>query len=69
MVGYELCQLTYDIVDSAALRPGRFDRLIYVPEPDEAARLEIFKIHTKDMPLSHDVDIKGGGSAEHIARN
>jgi transitional endoplasmic reticulum ATPase len=47
-----------DIVDSAVLRPGRFDRLIYVPEPDEAARLEIFKIHTKKMPLSNDVDIK-----------
>jgi transitional endoplasmic reticulum ATPase len=47
-----------DIVDSAILRPGRFDRLIYVPEPDEAARLEIFKIHTKNMPLSNDVDIK-----------
>ena len=47
-----------DIVDPAVLRPGRFDRLIYVPEPDEAARLEIFKIHTKNMPLSNDVDIK-----------
>lgn len=47
-----------DIVDSAVLRPGRFDRLIYVPEPDEAARLEIFKINTKNMPLSNDVDIK-----------
>ena len=47
-----------DIVDSAVLRPGRFDRLIYVPEPDEVARLEIFKIHTKNMPLSNDVDIK-----------
>ena len=47
-----------DIVDSAVLRPGRFDRLIYVPEPDEAARLDIFKIHTKNMPLSNDVDIK-----------
>ena len=47
-----------DIVDSAVLRPGRFDRLIYVQEPDEAARLEIFKIHTKNMPLSNDVDIK-----------
>ncbi len=46
-----------DIVDSAVLRPGRFDRLIYVPEPDEAARLEIFKINTKNMPLSNDVDI------------
>ena len=47
-----------DIVDPAVLRPGRFDRLIYVPEPDEAARLEIFKIHTKNMPLSKDMDIK-----------
>ena len=47
-----------DMVDSAVLRPGRFDRLIYVPEPDEAARLEIFKINTKNMPLSNDVDIK-----------
>lgn len=47
-----------DIVDPAVLRPGRFDRLIYVPEPDEAARLEIFKIHAKDMPLSKDVTIK-----------
>jgi transitional endoplasmic reticulum ATPase len=47
-----------DIIDPAVLRPGRFDRLIYVPEPDEAARLEIFKIDTKNMPLSNDVDIK-----------
>jgi len=47
-----------DIVDPAVLRPGRFDWLIYVPEPDEAARLEIFKIHTKNMPLSNDVHIK-----------
>jgi transitional endoplasmic reticulum ATPase len=47
-----------DIVDSAVLRPGRFDRLIYVPEPNEVARIEIFKINTKNMPLSTDVDIK-----------
>jgi transitional endoplasmic reticulum ATPase len=47
-----------DIVDPSVLRPGRFDRLIYVPEPDEAAKLEIFKIHTKNMPLSNDVDVK-----------
>jgi len=46
-----------DIVDPAILRPGRFDRLIYVPEPDEKARLEIFKIYTKDMPLTKDVDL------------
>ncbi len=46
-----------DIVDPAVLRPGRFDRLIYVPDPDEKARLEIFKIYTKDMPLTGDVDL------------
>jgi transitional endoplasmic reticulum ATPase len=46
-----------DMVDSAVLRPGRFDRLIYVPEPDEKSRLQIFKIYTKEMPLAQDVDL------------
>ncbi len=46
-----------DIVDSAMLRPGRFDRLIYVPEPDEKARLEIFKLYSKGMPLAGDVNV------------
>jgi transitional endoplasmic reticulum ATPase len=46
-----------DIMDSALLRPGRFDRLIYVPAPEEKAREEIFKIHTKNMPLKS-VDLK-----------
>ena len=46
-----------DIVDPAVLRPGRFDRLIYVPEPDEKSRLQIFKIYTKNMPLAKDVDL------------
>ena len=46
-----------DIIDPAVLRPGRFDRLIYVPEPDEKARLEIFKLYTKDMPLETDVNL------------
>jgi len=40
------------------LRPGRFDRLIFVPEPDEDSRLKIFTIHTKSMPLSKDVNLK-----------
>jgi len=52
-----------DIVDPAVLRPGRFDRLIYVPEPDEKARLEILKLYTKDMPLAKDVDIKNLASS------
>jgi len=46
-----------DIVDPAILRPGRFDRLIYVPDPDEKARLEILRIYTKEMPLTKDVDL------------
>jgi transitional endoplasmic reticulum ATPase len=46
-----------DMVDSAVLRPGRFDRLIYVPEPDEKSRLQIFKIYTKGMPINKDVDL------------
>ncbi|MCW4025872.1 MAG: CDC48 family AAA ATPase [Candidatus Bathyarchaeota archaeon] len=48
-----------DIVDPAVLRPGRFDRLIYVPEPNEVGRKAIFEIHTKGMPLAKDVDLKG----------
>ena len=46
-----------DIIDPAILRPGRFDRLIYVPEPETDSRLEIFKIYTKDMPLAKDVNL------------
>ncbi len=46
-----------DIVDPAVLRPGRFDRLIYVPHPDEKARLTIFEIYTEDMPMRKDVDL------------
>ncbi len=47
-----------DIIDPALLRPGRFDRIIVVPPPDKKARLEIFKIHTKKMPLAKDVDLE-----------
>jgi transitional endoplasmic reticulum ATPase len=46
-----------DIIDPAVLRPGRIDKMIYVPAPDAKALKEIFKIHTKEMPLSTDVDI------------
>ncbi|MFX0030996.1 MAG: CDC48 family AAA ATPase [Candidatus Hermodarchaeota archaeon] len=48
-----------DIVDPAFLRPGRFDRLIYVKEPDFEARLKILEVHTKNMPLAEDVSLKG----------
>ncbi|AJC70986.1 ATPase AAA [Thermococcus guaymasensis DSM 11113] len=47
-----------DIIDPALLRPGRFDRLILVPAPDEKARLEIFKVHTRKVPLAEDVNLK-----------
>jgi len=47
-----------DLIDPALLRSGRFDLLLELPEPDEAARLNIFKIHTKDKPLDEDVDLK-----------
>jgi len=47
-----------DIVDPALLRPGRFDRLLLVPPPDRNARYEIFRVHTRNMPLSDDVDLK-----------
>ena len=46
-----------DILDPALLRPGRFDKLIYVPPPDLNGRLEILKIHTRNMPLAEDVDL------------
>ena len=47
-----------DMLDPALLRPGRFDRLIYVPMPDREARLSILKIHTRNMNLHHDVNLK-----------
>ncbi|MFQ6085444.1 MAG: AAA family ATPase, partial [Candidatus Bathyarchaeia archaeon] len=46
-----------DIVDPALLRPGRFDKLLYVRPPDLEARREILRIHTKKKPLAKDVDI------------
>jgi len=46
-----------DIVDEALLRPGRFDRIIEVPNPDSKGRQHIFEIHTKKKPLGNDVNI------------
>ena len=46
-----------DIVDPALLRPGRFDRLLYVPPPDKNSRLQIIKIHTKKKPLAEDINM------------
>ena len=46
-----------DMLDPAILRPGRFDRLLLVGPPSKEGRLEILKIHTKNMPLASDVNI------------
>jgi transitional endoplasmic reticulum ATPase len=46
-----------DIIDPALLRPGRFDRILYVPPPDRDSRLQIIKIHTKKKHLAEDVNI------------
>jgi transitional endoplasmic reticulum ATPase len=47
-----------DIIDPALLRPGRFDIQLELPVPDKKARLEIFKIHTRDKPLANDVKLE-----------
>jgi transitional endoplasmic reticulum ATPase len=47
-----------DIIDPALLRPGRFDRILYVSPPDRESRLQILKIHTKKKPLSSDIDLE-----------
>jgi transitional endoplasmic reticulum ATPase len=46
------------LLDPAILRPGRFDRLVFVGSPDRKGRLKIFKIHTKDTPLAEDADLE-----------
>jgi transitional endoplasmic reticulum ATPase len=51
-----------DLLDPSLLRPGRFDMLVYIPPPDEEARLKILRIFTRNMPLAEDV------SLEEIAR-
>jgi cell division protease FtsH len=47
-----------DILDTALLRPGRFDRRITVPTPDVKGREDIFKVHTSKVPLSKSVDLQ-----------
>jgi transitional endoplasmic reticulum ATPase len=47
-----------DILDPALIRPGRIDRILLVPAPDEKARLEILKLFTKDMPLATNAKIE-----------
>ncbi|MBN1785469.1 MAG: CDC48 family AAA ATPase [Candidatus Methanofastidiosa archaeon] len=47
-----------DILDEALLRPGRFDSIVKIPMPDKEARLEILKVHTKNMPMDKDVNLE-----------
>jgi cell division protease FtsH len=51
-----------DVLDPALLRPGRFDRQVVVPQPDVKGRLEILKVHTRNIPVGEDVNL------EEIAR-
>ncbi len=47
-----------DMIDTALLRPGRFDKIVYVPKPEVKTRQKILEIHTKGKPLGRDVDLK-----------
>jgi transitional endoplasmic reticulum ATPase len=46
-----------DMIDMALLRPGRFDKIVFVPKPDLKTRQKILEIHTKDRPLGGDIDL------------
>ena len=46
-----------DVLDPALLRPGRFDRHVTVDRPNQKARLELFRVHTRTVPLAADVDL------------
>ncbi|MBP85838.1 MAG: cell division protein FtsH [Planctomycetaceae bacterium] len=52
-----------DVLDPALLRPGRFDRHVTVGRPTHKGRVEIFKVHVRDVPLSDDVDLEVMASA------
>jgi cell division protease FtsH len=47
-----------DVLDPALLRPGRFDRQVVVPQPDVRGRLEILKVHTRNVPVDEGVDLE-----------
>jgi transitional endoplasmic reticulum ATPase len=46
-----------ELLDPAIMRPGRFDRLLYIPPPNYEERMAILKVHTKNMPIAEDVDL------------
>jgi transitional endoplasmic reticulum ATPase len=45
-----------DVIDTALLRPGRFDKIVYVPNPDKNTRFRILEVHTKGKPIGRDID-------------
>src|SRR5712691_11087651 len=47
-----------DMIDTALLRPGRFDKIVYVPKPDVKTRQKILEIHTKDKPIGQNADLR-----------
>ena len=47
-----------DLIDPALLRPGRIDAIVELPIPDTKTREQIFKVHTKNMPINSDVKIE-----------
>jgi transitional endoplasmic reticulum ATPase len=47
-----------DMIDKALLRPGRFDKIVFIPNPTRGEREEILKVHTKKMPMSKNVNVK-----------
>lgn len=47
-----------DVLDTALLRPGRFDRQILIDKPDLRGRVEVLKVHTRNLKLSNDIDLK-----------
>lgn len=57
-----------DIIDPAMLRPGRLDKLLYVPLPTPAERGAILRTHVRTMPLAEDVDVEAIAADERCAR-
>lgn len=52
-----------DVLDTALLRPGRLDKIIYIPPPDHKGRLSILKVCTKNMPIGPDVSLENLAAA------
>jgi len=52
-----------EILDQALLRPGRFDRRVTIPPPDQSGRRQILEVHTRSLPLASDVDLDGIAAA------